>query len=152
MGNNKDTVGMLFRDIHNHWRVILDKRLRPLGLSQAKWRALLHISLSREDLKQTDLAAHIGIESPTLVRLLDRLQKDGWIRRCGSPGDRRVKVIRLTKKAEGTIQCISKTARDLRDELFSDVSREELSTLVNILSKIRKKTEVIHHEEQAGKA
>ncbi len=152
MVKERDDVGSMFMEIQRHWRSILDKRLRPLGLSQAKWRALLHLSKSKNGLTQTDLAAHIGIETPTLVRLLDRLQKDGWVKRCESPSDRRCKVVRLTAKAAKVIRHISKTAQDLRDELFSGVSRKDLVAVVRVLSKIKARAESVHNLEVAGKA
>lgn len=140
----KDSLGMQFSEIQRHWRGTMDKRLRPLGLSQAKWRAMLHILRSGGGIRQTDLASHIGIETPTLVRLLDRLENDGWVRRCGLPEDRRVKVVKLTKKGTSAMKVITKVAKRTRDEIFSGISSNELALLVKILCKVRKRAQVLH--------
>lgn len=52
------------------------------------------------DLSQTELAEKMQIEPSTLVRILDRMEKNGWIARHDSPTDRRKKVIRTTAKVE----------------------------------------------------
>ena len=47
-------------------------------------------------MRQTDLAAALDIEGPSLVRLLDALERQGLVERCGEPDDRRVKTLRMT--------------------------------------------------------
>jgi MarR family transcriptional regulator for hemolysin len=118
-----------------------------LGLSQAKWRALLQIYKAKfkDGLNQTELASNIGIETPTLARMLDRLQKDGWIKRADCPSDRRAKFEKLTTKASHAMKIINKTANDTKMEILADVSEVELSQLVETLSKIRSKAEIMHN-------
>ena len=57
----------------------LDQRLKPMGLSQAKWRTLIHLSRTPEPLTQSQIAEVPAIEEPTLVSLLHRLEKEGWV-------------------------------------------------------------------------
>ncbi|MBI3793573.1 MAG: MarR family transcriptional regulator [Nitrospinae bacterium] len=115
--------------------------MRPLGLSQAKWRVLLNISKHKGALNQTHLAECIGVETPTLVRLLDRLEKDGWVKRLDSPADRRVKIVKLGPKAGTVMKVINKTSLDTRKEITSSVSAAEMKKLVSILAKISHKLE-----------
>jgi len=74
-----DTQDFLFllKTLPRDWRRVLDRRLAPLGLSQAKWQPLLYLSRADGPTTQTALANYLDIESPTLVRLLDRLADDG---------------------------------------------------------------------------
>ena len=67
-----ETVGQLLHETARVWRHKLDQRLRPLGLSQAKWRTIAH--LARGQMTQRDLAERLSIEEPTLARLLTRLE------------------------------------------------------------------------------
>ncbi len=62
-----ETVGQLLHETARVWRHKLDQRLRPLGLSQAKWRTIAH--LARGQMTQRDLAERLSIEEPTLARL-----------------------------------------------------------------------------------
>ena len=88
MTDRTETFAMLLGEVSRDWRRRLDERLKPLGLSQAKWRALLHLSFG-DGISQRELSERIGIEGPTLVGLLDRLAKDGYIERRESRDDRR---------------------------------------------------------------
>lgn len=141
MKRDGEKFGALLLEIQRSFRSVMDRRLKPLGLSQAKWRALLQISKSGGELTQTELASLVGVETPSLARLLDRLERDGWIKRHGSPNDRRAKIIKLAKKSNGVMKIIEKAAREARDELFSNITRVEMERLVFILEKMKAKAE-----------
>ncbi len=44
-----------------------------MGLSQAKWRTLMHLSIAGDALTQAEIAARLGVEEPSVVTLLHRL-------------------------------------------------------------------------------
>jgi len=132
---------ILLHETASAWRNKLDKRLEPLGLSQAKWRTLLHLSLAEHALTQRELASRMGIEGATLVGLLDRLAKDGWIVRKGVLNDRRSKTVHLTPKAQTTLIEIHKKADTLRNELLASVSKQELNICIKVLQHIKQSAE-----------
>ena len=123
------------------WRNVLDKRLKPLGLSQAKWRALLFLSITDEPLTQIQLAKTLGLEAPTVVGLIDRLANEGWVIRQNAAHDRRVKIICLTEKAALTIGKIQHTANELSKELLAPLSAAELEACIATLQKIKNTAE-----------
>lgn len=123
------------------WRNLLDKRLKPLGLSQAKWRALLHLSAVEYPLTQIQLAKRLSLEAPTIVGLIDRLTNEGWVTRQDEASDRRVKVIHLTEKATLAINEIQNTSNQLCDELLTPLSQIELEDCMATLKKIKKHAE-----------
>src|SRR6266852_554210 len=104
-----ETIGPLLHGTARVWRLKLDERLKPMGLSQAKWRTLLHLSVARDALTQTEIAALLGIEEPTLVTLLHRLESEGWVTRTSSPRDRRCKMVHLGRRAQRVIAQINTT-------------------------------------------
>lgn len=138
-----DNFPLLLHETASAWRNLLDKRLKPLGLSQAKWRTLLHLSLAKESLTQTELAIRLGIEGASLVSLLDGLAKSGWIVRKDVPHDRRSKTVQLTEKAHETLAHIHATADHLREELLSVLTQQELEHCVQVLQKIKVRAEEI---------
>ena len=138
---NTNEFGLLLFSTARAWRNKLDKRLRPLGFSQGKWRTLIHLSLAGNKLTQKEIAERMGIEGPTLAGLLDRLQTDGWIERRESPEDRRCKIVHLQRRSKTVLDKIFNTAHDLRDELLSDIPQRDLDTCIGVLSKIRDKAE-----------
>jgi MarR family transcriptional regulator for hemolysin len=136
-----ETFGPLLHGTARAWRLKLDERLKPMGLSQAKWRTLLHLSVARNALTQAEIAARLGIEEPTLVTLLHRLEREGWVRRRNAPHDRRCNIVVLGRRAQGAIAQITAAADKLRHELLSEVAPVDLETCVNVLARIRAKAE-----------
>ncbi len=133
--------GPLLHGTARAWRLKLDARLKPMGLSQAKWRTLLHLSLADQPLTQAEFAVRLGIEEPTLVNLLHRLERDGWVERRNAAHDRRCKTVHLGKRAHRIIEQINETAAKLRHELLANVPKADLQTCMNVLARIRDKAE-----------
>ncbi|MFV8836006.1 MarR family transcriptional regulator [Aquisalimonas sp.] len=122
-------------------RMRLDERLRPLGLSQSKWRALLNVWRSGEGLTQKALTERLGVEGPSVVGLLDRLAADGWIERLVCSDDRRVRRIYLTDKARSTVEEIETVAAELRGEILDDIPEQELWQCLDVLRRVRDQAE-----------
>lgn len=123
------------------WRLKLDERLRPMGLSQARWRTLLHLSRAKAPLTQSEIAARLGVEEPTLVTLLHRLEKEGWVVRKSSPRDRRCKTVHLQPRANRIIGRINAAALKLRSDLIKDIPPRELQTCMRVLNQVRERAE-----------
>lgn len=141
-----EKIGQLLHQTARVWRHTLDQRLRPLGLSQAKWRALA--LLADGHLTQCELADRLGIEEPTLARSLANLESGGWIKRENARHDRRCKTVHLERKSSTLLRRIEKTAQSLRHELIEAIPAGDLQTCMQVLSEIRNKAaEVSAHEQ-----
>ena len=127
----------LFHEITNAVRTQLNQRLKPLGLTQAKWRTLLCLSLAEKPLKQTEIAVRTGIEGATLVGLLDRLAASGWIVRENTSHDRRSKIVNLSPKAHKKLIPIRKIVNELRNETLNILSQQELTMCIKLLLRIK---------------
>jgi len=136
-----EQLGPLLGETARLWRARLDERLRPLGLSQARWLVLLQLHRRGDGAVQKALAQWVGIEGPTLVRLLDRMSADGWIERRESPQDRRAKTVHLTGKAREVIGRIDRVAAQLRHDLLVDLDPRQIETCMGVLRQIRQKAE-----------
>jgi MarR family transcriptional regulator for hemolysin len=139
--SDEETFGSLLHGTARAWRLKLDERLKPMGLSQAKWRTLLHLSLAGNALTQAEIAERLGIEEPSLATLLYRLENEGWIARKSSPRDRRCKMVLLGRRAQNVISQINAAAEELRHELMEDISAADLRTCMRVLAQIHKKAE-----------
>ena len=138
---NINELGLVLFGTARAWRTRLDQRLRPLGLSQGKWRTLIHLSQGGNKRTQKEIAERMGIEGATLAGLLDRLQEDGWIERRGSAADRRCKTVHLQRRSKAVLDKIFNTAHDLRTQLIEDISDRDLEACMRVLTRIREKAE-----------
>src|ERR1700751_2390601 len=112
-----------------------------MGLSQAKWRTLMHLSVAPGPLTQAEIASHLGIEEPTLVTLLHRLENDRWVARKNAAHDRRCKTVHLAPRAQRVTEQIRSTAFNLRLDVLEEMSPAELRICMRVLDRIRQKAE-----------
>jgi MarR family transcriptional regulator for hemolysin len=131
--------GALLAETARVWRQRLDERLRPLGLSQAKWVALYRLARMAEAPTQAALAAELGVEAPTVARLLSRLEAAGYVERRPAAGDRRLKVVHLTARARAEAARIDRVAADLRGELMAGLDSTEFEAAFRILLEVRRR-------------
>ena len=138
---DSEPFGLLLHGTARAWRLKLDGRLKPMGLSQAKWRTLLHLSIASGQLTQAEIASRLGIEEPTLVTLLHRLERGGWVTRRNASHDRRCKTVHLGKRAHQVITRINAAAAKLRHELLDDIPPSQLLICMRVLGAIRDRAE-----------
>lgn len=139
--SNNEAFGQLLHGTARAWRQKLDERLKPMGLSQAKWRTLMHLSIAQDALTQAEIAARLGVEEPTVVALLHRLEREAWITRTNSPHDRRCKMVLLGRRAQRVIGQITTTADKLRHELLADITKSDLKACMRVLARVRQRAE-----------
>ncbi|MGE4265262.1 MAG: MarR family transcriptional regulator [Desulfovibrio sp.] len=139
----KDTLGITITRTARLWRTKLDERLAHLGLTQAKWLVLIHIHRTGGEMSQKDIAQSVGVEGPTMVRVLDGLERIDLVRRVGHEGDRRVKFVRLTDKAGDVIEEIMRIGAGLRAEALTGLSDEDLVFLDQVMGTIFRNLEAL---------
>jgi MarR family transcriptional regulator for hemolysin len=136
-----DALLRLMWEIPRLGRLAVDRRLKPLGLSEARWRTVFHLSRGPADMSQSELANRLNIEAPTLARLLDRLAADGWIERRAGKSDRRIKTIHLLPKASGVIREIDRTMNAMRNEIVAGLPRADIRSCLKTLEHIHARAE-----------
>ena len=132
----REHVGITISRTARTWRTKLDERLSPLGLTQARWLVLMHLSRMGGESLQKELAFVVGVEGPTLVRVLDGLERIGLVQRLGVEGDKRARLIRLTPKAASVISDIMRIGIKLRGEALAGISDEDLESFFRVLEAI----------------
>ena len=83
----------------------------------------------------TDLARELGVEVPTMSRHVANLTQSGYLQKTPDPADRRVWWVRLTEKAQETIGRLEATRRQMLSNLFSNWTRSDRDTLVDLLDR-----------------
>jgi MarR family transcriptional regulator for hemolysin len=113
----------------------VDEQLQPFGLSDATWLPLLYIARGTEPMRQKDLAKAVGIESSTLVRVLDALDDAGLIARqpCG---DRRVNTLHLTPRGRQLVEQVQTITDAIRQRILADITEAELTTALSVFERV----------------
>lgn len=146
---SRSHLAPLVGQVSRLWRRTLDRRLQPFGLSQASWRPLLFLARTSQPMYQKDLAHALLVDSSSVVRVLDALQKNGYIERREGQIDRRAKKVLLTGQGRDIVAQLEQVATQVREEALGDVSARDLATTLRVMEKIRTALESTPGTEQA---
>ncbi|GEO82542.1 MarR family winged helix-turn-helix transcriptional regulator [Pararhodospirillum oryzae] len=116
-------------------RTLFDALLRHQGLTLSRARLLLHLS-RHQGVTQTELAGVLELEPPTVVRLLDALERQGLVERRPVPGDRRSKHVLLTEASRPSLEAVERLTVIMRHHLLSDISDEDLGVTARVLERL----------------
>ena len=109
-----------------------------LGLSHSRFNMLrwLHHAKDRR-LTMTELGASLEASIPNVIRMVQALETDGWVRRSQSETDRRVMYVEMTDDGFERFRRLLPQAVDIWEELQEGLSGEEQALLSHLLSKLR---------------
>lgn len=113
------------------------EHLKPFSLTPAKFNVLMTIkhSAGKAGISQIDIGKRLIVTASNMTRLLDKLQKEGFIIRTAQEGDRRVNVVMATKKASDLLDKIWPGYVELIDALAQKLETHEQKTLAGLLIK-----------------
>lgn len=117
------------------WRRAIDRELQPLGLTEATWLPLLHLSRSDQPPRQKDLAKALQLDSSSVVRLLDALQASGFIERTEGQ-DRRAKTVALTAAGHAAVAQVEAVVDVVREKYLGKLPQRDLATAFRIVQQI----------------
>lgn len=108
------------------------------GLTINDYEALLHLSHAEEgSLRRVDLAERLMLTPSGVTRLLDGLERDGWVRKGNCESDARVTYAVLTEEGRERLESAGRTHVGQIVEIFEErFSAEELETLVDLLGRL----------------
>ncbi len=129
-------AGFLLTDSARLLRKLIDRRLQPLGLSRAQWSVLAILS-NHEGVSQSQISQELEIEKSTAGRLIDQVEKSGWIERRPIPGDRRLWSIHLTNQARQLIVEIERVIMHAREDMLRGLSEDQQNTLTDLLRAVK---------------
>jgi MarR family transcriptional regulator for hemolysin len=115
----------------------LNEELAPHGITLRQSQVLGWLALERE-LTQAQLAERLRLEPPTVVRILDRMERDGWVGRHAVPGDRRKKLIRPTGKVKPVWDRVRACIRRARARATRGIDPERLELARAVLREMHK--------------
>mgnify|MGYP001550951407 CR=1 FL=1 len=128
-------VGLVGK-LPRQWRRAIDVQLEPLGLTEATWVALLHISRANETMRQKDIAQSLSLDNSSVVRLLSTLERGGYIERQKGQADRRSKTLALTPIGKKTVGKVERVSTEARREWLGAVSDADLEAAYNVMTRI----------------
>lgn len=149
--NRQESVGYLV----NHLARLLARALRqtiaPHGVEPGQFPVLLSL-WEQDGLTQAELHRLTDVEQATMANTLQRMERDGLIRRRPHSLDRRQAEVRLTPKARGLEPLLVRSAREVNDATLQGFSNAERTALITSLRQaIGNLQALLEHRPEAGR-
>ena len=128
--------GFILHDVARLLRITFDRRIKELGLTRSQWWVLTHL-FRNDGITQSELADWLEIERPTLGRLLDRLEANGWVKRVAHSQDRRAKRVFLTNEVSPALRAMRNIAAGVRTDALLGLNPDEQEAFVDTLLTIK---------------
>ena len=131
----EENIGLLIHDVARLLRVLYDRQMASIGLTRSQWWLLTYLFF-KDGINQSELAILMDMEKAPLSRLLDRMEKKGWVIRKNESKDRRTKNIYLSESIKPLISSMREKAAEYRREslsILTDKERNKLKAILQIL-------------------
>ena len=123
------------------WEKAADIEFRErFGLTGAKWKIIAVLSI-KEGITQKHIADMLFVEAPTLVSVIDKMEKEGYVKRESDSNDRRNNLIFMTKKSKDIVDPIIDSILEIRNMGLDKISKKDMEAAKKVLSQIITNTE-----------
>jgi MarR family transcriptional regulator for hemolysin len=130
-----ESIGMFTSKTSKKIIRFLNTTLEKHDITAEQWNVLLR--LSKEDsINQKQLSCKVDKDQPTVVRILDILERKGLIERKQSLGDRRAFIIQITEKGMDVKEDVQPLVQDAFKKMMKGISREKIDIYIEVLMKI----------------
>ncbi len=116
-----------------------DHELRKnVGITFGQWKIIIILVNNDDGLTQKEIADKLGLEGPTLIPIIDKLEKDGFVIRKVDNNDRRNNRIFLTEKTNSVMDLMVNCGLKIKNMSMKDIPEENISITKNTLEKMWK--------------
>jgi len=129
-------IGYMLSDVARLIRTVFDRRVRDIGLTRAQWLVLTRV-YRRPGVSQTELADMLEIDRASAGRMIDRMEKNGWVERRPDAADRRINRLHLTSDARKVHADMWAIAEATVDDALSPLSAAERAQYTELTAKVK---------------
>lgn len=132
------SIGFVVNTTAKAFQRSFDIELRKnAGVSLSQWRVVGALVL-QPGLTQKEIADKVGVEGATLVPIIDKMEKEGLLKRKLDSSDRRINRIYLTQKADSLWESMIECALRIRKSSTKNISENDIQITLETLRKISK--------------
>lgn len=128
--------GFLIHDVSRLRRVVVDRALKPLGITRSQWWVLAFLS-RRDGMTQTALAADLDLTKVAIGGLLDRMETAGFVERRADASDGRARRVHLTRAGSKMVITIRENVEQIELQILENVSEDALNQAAATLLTIK---------------
>lgn len=130
------SLGFVISDVARLIRRNFNRRVQHLGLTQAQWQVLAHLSRN-EGIRQIQLADVLDMQPISVARIIDRMAAAGWVERRPDPADRRAVNLYLAPKASPILEQMWQHGSETRQQALQQIPAAQQEQLLQLLLTMR---------------
>jgi DNA-binding MarR family transcriptional regulator len=116
----------------------VDQFFRPFDITPSQYNVLRILRGAGTDgLCRNEISERMVTATPDMTRLLDRMEKAGWVTRERAEEDRRQVSTHITKPGMELLARLETPTRDFVTRLFAGAAVSDLKTVVKVNDQIR---------------
>ena len=142
-------IGFLISDVARLMRTAFDRRVRRLGLTRSQWLVINRLH-RRPGATQSELAEMLEVEKATAGRMVDRMEKKGWVVRRADAADRRVNRLFLTAEADLIQVQLAQIADRTVDSALALLSAREREQFSEWMRQVKRQLQAMLEPELAA--
>lgn len=131
---DKEQFSKSFREVQPKFTRICSRNLNQSKLTMPQF-ALLNVLSSAGTIPMTDFSEKLHITKPAVTNLVDRLEKNNYLKRTGHPDDRRISLVQIQPKGKRLVRDMQTTILSFLLTAFEkfDASERQIITRFYIL-------------------
>lgn len=141
------TINRALNKMAKLYRAVKARKLAAIGLHPGQDVLLWVLAQEPAGMTVSELAARLGIESPTATRTLIRLEKSDLFRREPVPTDRRQVRVVVTDAGHALIADIERVWEELAEEAFGFLPAETVELVVDALEQANERLRAFVDED-----
>lgn len=130
--NSSLRFGFLIHDVSRLRRIVVDRALKPLGITRSQWWVLAFLS-RRDGMTQTALADDLDLTKVAIGGLLDRMEASDYVERRADPKDGRARRVFLTKSGAKLVNTIRKNVEQVELGILNQIPEKDLDQAAETL-------------------
>lgn len=142
--------GHVLMGLSRTWRQVLEVRLAEMGLTDATWVPLFHLHDAGQPLTLKQLAERVGLDSSTLVRVVDLLESRGLLLRATDAHDRRSKSLHLTTDGLHVVADVRAKLHQVDSQLLEGMDANTIAALRSGMQQLHARLTSIQQQDKEG--
>lgn len=133
----QNSIGFIINRIGKSLIYIIDQELRKkVGVTFGQWKVIIILANNDNGLTQKEIADKLVLEGPTIIPIIDKLEKDGFVIREVDTKDRRINRIYLTEKSHSSLDDMIECVSRIKKISLNEISEENIALTKNTLEKM----------------
>jgi MarR family transcriptional regulator, organic hydroperoxide resistance regulator len=132
---NKPSLGFQIVQLCRSYRAAVGERLAKLGLHPGQEIILMHL-WRKDGQTQKQLATSLGVQPPTVTKMLQRLEASGIVERRGSNTDKRSMKAYLTTQGRDLEPLVNAIWQEMESITSTNLSLDQIKVFASILEQV----------------